>query len=165
MRYSEAQYNVFRKEVQSMKEAIIAALTAKEDASACALTERILAESLTDDRWYECFDDVAALLEHPKSFVRNRALHILAENARWDNENRLDAALPGYLSHITDEKPITARQCIQCLAQIGRAKPQYIPAILSALQEADLSQYRDSMRPLIERDIAHTQRALQDPFI
>ena len=52
MRYSEAQYNVFRKEVQSMKEAIIAALTAKEDASACALTERILAESLTDDRWY-----------------------------------------------------------------------------------------------------------------
>lgn len=45
---------------------------------------------------------------------------------------------------------------------MGQAKPQYIPRILSALQDADLSQYKDSMRPLIEKDIAETGKILTD---
>ena len=53
-----------------------------------------------------------------------------------------------------DEKPITARQCIQALARVGLAKPQYIPQILSCFHNADLSKYKDSMRPLIEKDMA-----------
>lgn len=87
-------------------------------------------------------------------------LHILAANAQWDEENRFDSILPAYLTHITDEKPITARQCIKALAQVGLAKPQYIPQILSCFQNADLSKYKDSMRPLIEKDIAETERIL-----
>ena len=67
-----------------------------------------------------------------------------------------------FLTHITDENPITARQCVKALAQVGLAKPQYIPRILSALQEADLSKYKDSMRPLIERDIEETEMILKD---
>ena len=113
------------------------------------------------DEWYECFDEFASLLNHPKSFVRNRVLHILAANAQWDAENHFDAILSDYLEHITDEKPITARQCIKALAQIGKAKPQYIPKILLCLEEADLSQYKDSMRPLIEKDILETKRMLE----
>ena len=53
-----------------------------------------------------------------------------------------------------DEKPITARQCVQALAQVGLAKPQHIPQILSCFHNADLSKYKDSMRPLIEKDMA-----------
>ena len=41
-------------------------------------------------------------------------------------ENRFDLILPDYLKHITDEKPITARQCVKALAQVGLARPQYI---------------------------------------
>ena len=102
------------------------------------------------------------MLGHPKSLVRNRVLRILAANAKWDEENRFDAVIADFLAHITDEKPITARQCIKTLAQVGQAKPQYIPQILSALRSADLSPYRDSMRPLIEKDIAETERILTD---
>ena len=94
--------------------------------------------------------------------MRNRALHILAANAQWDKENRFDSIISDFLTHITDEKPITARQCVKALAQVGLAKPQYIPRILSALQDADLSKYKDSMRPLIERDIAETEMILKD---
>ena len=140
---------------------ILAGLTDKNDKAACALAERIVAESRETNAWYEYLDDFAALLEHPKSYVRNRALHILAANARWDAENRLDAVLPTFLSHIPDDKPITARQCVQALAELGTAKPQYIPEILRSLESADLSKYRDSMRPLIERDIAETAAALK----
>ena len=139
---------------------IIAELTAKNDGYACALADKIISESRESDEWYAYFDDFASLLDHPKSLVRNRALRILAANARWDAENRFDGILPEFLIHITDEKPITARQCIQALAEVGLAKPRYIPKIVSSLDGADLSKYKDSMRPLIEKDIANTKNIL-----
>ena len=52
-------------------------------------------------------------------------------------------------------------KCIKALAQVGLAKPHYIPRILSCLQDADLSKYKDSMRPLIEKDIAETEKTLK----
>ena len=141
---------------------IIAKLTSKDDKYACAVAEKIISESQDTDEWYEYFDTFVSLLNHPKSLVRNRVLYILAANAQWDDENRFDAILPEFLSHITDEKPITARQCIKTLALIGQAKPQYIPRITEALREADLSKYKDSMRPLIEKDISKTEQKLRD---
>lgn len=143
-----------------MRENIAAKLTAKDDQYACALADKIIEESQETDEWYEYFDDFASLLDHPKSLVRNRVLYILAANAQWDEENRFDAIISDYLAHVTDEKPITARQCIKALAQVGMAKPQYISAILSSLHNADLSKYKDSMRPLMEKDIAETEKKL-----
>ena len=143
-----------------MKEDIAAKLTAKDDKYACAFADKIIGESRETDRWYEYFDVFASFLNHPKSLVRNRALYILAANAQWDGENRFDAVIADFLSHITDEKPITARQCIKALAQVGSAKPQYIPEILSRLRSADLSKYKDSMGSLIEKDIAETEKVL-----
>ena len=141
---------------------IIAKLTAKDDKYAYAIADRIISESRDTDEWYEYFDAFASLLNHPKSLVRNRVLHILAVNAQWDDENRFAAILPEFISHIMDEKPITVRQCIKALVLVGQAKPQYIPRITEALREADLSQYKDSMRPLIEKDIEDTNRTLQN---
>ena len=141
---------------------IIAKLTAKDDKYACAIADKIISESQDTDEWYEYFDAFASLLNHPKSLVRNRVLYILAANAQWDDENRFDAILEDYLAHITDEKPITARQCIKALAQVGMAKPQYIPRILSYFHNADLSKYKDSMRPLIEKDMEETERLLTE---
>ena len=141
---------------------IIAKLTAKDDKYACAIADKIISESQDTDEWYEYFDAFASLLNHPKSLVRNRVLYILAANAQWDDENRFDAILEDYLAHITDEKPITARQCIKTLVQVGMAKPQYIPRILSCFHDADLSKYKDSMRPLIEKDMAETERLLTE---
>ena len=57
---------------------------------------------------------------------------------------------------------ITARQCVKVLAQVGLARPQYIPQILSALRSADLSKYKGSMRPLIERDMEETEKILMN---
>ena len=143
-----------------MKETMLAALTGKNDKYACELTEKIIKESRESEEWYDYFQDFVPLLRHPKSLVRNRALTILASNAQWDTENRFDQLLSEYLSHITDEKPITARVCIQTLPELAQAKPQYIPAILRALEEAELSKYKDSMRPLIEKDIQEVRRKL-----
>lgn len=140
-----------------VKENIVANLTAKDDKYACALADKIISESQETDEWYDYFNDFASLLNHPKSLVRNRALYILAANAQWDDENHFDLIISDFLAHITDEKPITARQCVKALAQVGLAKPQYIPRILSGFKDADLSKYKDSMRPLIEKDMEETR--------
>lgn len=139
---------------------IISKLTSKDDKYACAIADKIISESQITDEWYEYFYAFASLLNHPKSLVRNRVIYILASNAQWDDENRFDAIFDDYLAHITDEKPITARQCIKALRQIGEAKPQYIPRIIARFRSADLSKYKDSMRPLIKQDMAETEKAL-----
>ena len=139
---------------------IIAKVTAKDDRYACAITDKIISESRDTDKWYEYFDEFASLLNHPKSLVRNRVLNILAANAQWDDENHFDKIISDFLVHVTDDKPITARQCIKALVQVGAAKPQYIPRIISCFQEADLSKYKENMRPLIERDMGETKKAL-----
>ena len=149
----------------NMPEQLIANLTSKDNQYACAYADRIISESGETDTWYAYFDDFVTLLEHPNSLVRNRALCILAVNIQWDEEERFQAILSAFLSHITDEKPITARQCIKALAQIGLAKPQYVDAILSALRSADLTKYKDSMRPLIEKDIGRTEKILVDSLM
>ena len=130
---------------------IIAKLIVKDDKYTSAVAERIISESQDTDKWYEYYDDFASLLNHPKSLVRNRVLYILAANAQWDDENRFDAILDDYLTHVTDEKPITSRQCIKALAQVGKAKPQYIQKIMDYLHSTDLTKYKDSMRPLLKK--------------
>lgn len=143
-----------------MEECIIEKLTSKNDKEACALAERIISENRAADSWYEYFDSFVKLLDHPKSLVRNRALYIIAANIRWDDSNCFDSVIFDYAAHIEDEKPITARQCIKALAEIGMTKPKYVPMILSCLHRADVSKYSDSMRPLIEKDIAETEKRL-----
>ena len=61
---------------------------------------------------------------------------------------------------VTDEKPITARQCIQALPEIAAARPTLTPRIRRALERADLTGYRDSMRPLLLRDIVAVLKQL-----
>ncbi|MEA4992868.1 MAG: SufBD protein [Oscillibacter sp.] len=135
------------------REELTARLTAKPAKSACAYADAVTAESRESNWFYQYLDDFAALLCHKNSLVRNRAISILAANARWDAENRYDTLMDAFLSHVTDEKPITSRQCIQALPEIAAAKPGLIPQIRATLENADLSGYRDSMRPLILKDI------------
>ena len=45
----------------------------------------------------------------------------------------VDEIIDGYLKHITDVKPITARQCIKLLPMIAKDKPELRNDICSAL--------------------------------
>ncbi len=131
----------------------IARLTGNDAKAAYAFAQQITAESRESDAWYPQFGRFAALLRHKSSLVRNRAISILAANARWDTDGKFDALMEEFLSHVTDIKPITARQCVAALPEIAAAKPELIPTIRSVLQQADLSGYPDSMQPLVLRDI------------
>lgn len=128
-------------------------MAGKDAKDAYAFSLQIAAESRGSDAWYPYFDQFTALLRHKNSLVRNRAISILAANARWDTGGKFDALLDEFLSHVTDTKPITARQCVAALPEIAAARPELLPRIRAALEQADLSGYSDSMRPLVLKDI------------
>ena len=143
-------------------DACITRLTGKDAKDAYAFTQQIVEESRTADAWYPCFDRFAELLRHKNSLIRNRAIAILAANARWDREGKFDALLDEFLSHVTDVKPITTRQCVAALPEVAEAKPELIPRIQAALKQADLSGYPDSMQPLILKDIVAALQRIEE---
>lgn len=138
---------------------LCAALTDRDNRTACNAMRALADISAASNAVYPYFDALSDLLGHKNSYVRTRALTLLAANAKWDTDNRFDRVIDRYLLHITDEKPITARQCIQALPSIVRYQPHLYEKVAHALCSADCARYADSMRPLVERDM---QSALRD---
>ena len=112
-------------------------------------------ESEETDCVYPFIDRLSDMLDSDNSYIRTRGLTLLAYNAKWDKEYKVDEIIDEYLKHITDVKPITARQCIKLLPIIAKHKPELKNDILSALNKANIS----SMQPLVYKDI---QKALKE---
>ena len=108
---------------------------------------------------YPYMHRLSDMLDSENSYIRTRGLTLLAYNAKWDKDNRIDEIIDKYLKHITDIKPITARQCIKLLPIIAEYKPELKNDILSALHKANISIYGDSMQSLVHKDI---QKALNE---
>ena len=116
-------------------------------------------ESEETDHVYPYMDRLSDMLNSDNSYIRTRGLILIAYNAKWDKDYKIDEVIDYYLKHITDVKPITARQCIKLLPVIAENKLELKNDILSALQKADISFYDDSMQPLVYKDI---QKALKE---
>lgn len=111
------------------------------------------------DKVYPYMDRLGGMMDSDNSYIRTRGLTLLAWNAKWGRDHKIDEIIDSYLKHITDAKPITARQCIKLLPMIAKSKPDLKDDILLALQKADVSIYADSMQPLVYKDI---QKALKE---
>lgn len=116
-------------------------------------------ESEVTNSVYSYMDQLSDMLDSENSYIRTRGLTLIAYNAKWDRDYKIDEMIDQYLKHITDVKPITARQCVKLLPIIARDKPELKPDILAALQQSDISVYRDSMQSLVYKDI---QKALKE---
>lgn len=118
-------------------------------------------ESEETDCVYPYMDRLSDMLESDNSYIRTRAITLLAYNTKWDKDYKIDEVIDKYLKHITDVKPITARQCIKLLPIIAKYKPKLRKDILSALLKADMSVYDDSMQPLVYKDIQKASKEIQ----
>lgn len=110
---------------------------------------------------YPYMDRFIEMINHTNSYVRNRGLILIACNAQWDTDCKVDGIIDEYLKHITDIKPITARQCIKSLGLIAKFKPDLKADIITALKKADISFYSDNMQSLVDKDIQSALSELQ----
>lgn len=99
------------------------------------------------------------MLGNTNSYIRTRGIALIAANAKWDADYKIDEIIDRYLQHIMDDKPITARQCIKALPSIVKCKPDLKNDIINALHRANPSRYKESMQTLILKDI---QKSLND---
>ena len=118
--------------------------------------EELQKESEKTDRVYPNLDRLNDMLDSDNSYIRTRGLTLIAYNAKWDKNNKIDEIIDEYLKHIEDVKPITARQCIKLLPMIAKNKPELKEDIVSALQKADTSIYAESMQSLVYKDIQNS---------
>ena len=123
--------------------------------------QKLQKESEETDCVYPYMDRLSDMLDSDNSYVRTRGLTLLAYNAKWDKDYKIDEIIDKYLKHITDVKPITARQCIKLLPIIAKYKSELKNDILSALYKANISVYDDSMQPLVYKDIQKALKAIQ----
>ena len=121
--------------------------------------QELLKESEETDCIYPYMDRLSDMLDNDNSYIRTRGLTLLAYNANWDKDYKFDEIIDKYLKHITDVKPITARQCIKLLPLVAKYKPELKNDILSALHKANICVYGDNMQPLVYKDI---QKALNE---
>lgn len=135
------------------------ALFNKNNSAAYKALQALVKESEETDAVYPYMDRLSNMLDSDNSYIRTRGLTLLAYNAKWDKDYKIDEIIDKYLRHITDVKPITARQCIKLLPIIAKYKPELRDDILFALHQANVGIYDDSMQPLVYKDI---QKALKE---
>lgn len=131
---------------------LVETLENKDHSKAYVAMEKLEEISRKKNLVYPYFDRFAAMLEDGNSYVRNRGIHLIAANAMWDDEGKLNWILDEYLTHLHDPRPVTARHCLNALGEIAAAKPRLTGRIIQALETADFSCYTDSMCSLLEKE-------------
>ena len=124
--------------------------------------QKLQKESEETDCVYPYMDRLSEMLDSDNSYIRTRGLTLIAYNSKWDKDYKIDEIIDKYLKHITDIKPITARQCIKLLPIIAEYKPELKNDILSALHKANISIYGDSMQSLVHKDIQKVLNEIQN---
>ena len=138
---------------------LVYGLSNNDDKKAYECLKQLKSESSQSDAVYPFFDISADMLDDENSYVRTRGIVLIAVNAQWDSDYKIDEIIDKYLKHITDDKPITARQCIKVLPVIAKYKPDLRQDILNALHRANPTRYKESMQSLVVKDI---QKCLND---
>ena len=132
---------------------LIELLFSKNATAGCGAMKELIAVAEESNCLYPYMDRFIEMLDSDNSYIRTRGLLLIAANAKWDVDYKIDEIIDEYLRHINDSKPITARQLIQVLPKLAKDKPDLKDDILKALLRANTERYTTSMRPLVEKDI------------
>ena len=142
-------------------EELLELLASRDNSQAYQALKALEEMSAESNCLYPHMDKFIAMASSGNSYVRTRGLALIAHNAKWDVDGKIDGIIDEHLEHITDEKPICARQCIKLLPLLAEAKPALAPKIVSSLRDANVARYPDSMRPLVQKDIRDSLLAIE----
>lgn len=141
---------------------ITAMLSDKNDKVAYEFAKQIAYESEISARYYDCLPEFASLLTHKSSYVRTRAFILCCCQSKWDTEGKLRAILPEMFALLHDPKPTVVRQCLNAVKEVIVYRPELCPEIRAEVETVDITKYKDSMSPLIRRDIASVMELLNE---
>ena len=103
-------------------EELLELLTSRNNSQAYQALKALEEMSAEGNCLYPHMDKFIAMASSGNSYVRMRGLALIARNAKWDVDGKIDGIIDRYLEHVTDEKPICARQCIKLLPPARRGQ-------------------------------------------
>jgi len=106
-----------------------------------------------DNTLYSYLNEFIAMLKSEKYVIRVRGFRLLCKQAKWDIDDKINEVIIEILFAVNDEKPTAVRQALQYLTYIVLNKRELVGIIKEAVLSIDCSRFKDTMRPLIEKDI------------
>lgn len=143
-------------------EKLLIELTNKNEVEACRFTVQVAAASEASPEYYPYLDTFASLLTAKSSYPRTRAFILCCCQAKWDTEGKLKELLPRMMQLFNDPKPTVVRQTLNAVKEIVVYRPELKQDIEEGIAAIDVSQYRDSMSPLILKDIASVLELIKE---
>ena len=101
------------------------------------------------------------LIHSNNSYIRTRGFVLCMAQARWDKEKKIEASLEQLCILLHDKKPTVVRQCLQALHEVILFQPEIASQLDKILDTIDLSNYKDSMAPLIQKDIEELRKIME----
>lgn len=132
---------------------IIQKLTDKDEKAAFEYSRIIGAESAESDKYLCMISDFADMMNSKNSYVRTRGFGLICAQSRWADKGQIEDVFERMAVILCDPKPITVRQCLSALHEVVLYRPELTNRIFKAVNAIDLSKYKDSMTPLIKKDI------------
>lgn len=142
------------------KEELIEALNSKKDIDSYFLLKLVYEENAKTDKYYSYFDDFFKMIYDKSSFKRMRGFGLCSSLAKWDKDKKIDEHLSELLILLEDEKPITIRTVIANIKDILKYKPYLAKTIKNNLKRIDVKKYKETMIPLIEKDIKELEEII-----
>lgn len=110
---------------------------------------------------YTYWNNFSQKLSSSNSYQRSIGIMLMAENIRWDKQNRLNQIIDSYLSHCDDEKFITSRQTIQSISKWISYKENLLPAVMQKLMGIDIPKHKETQQKLLLMDILNVLSQIQ----
>lgn len=112
------------------------------------------ASEIRADLFYKYWDDFVVLLDHKNSYHRDIGLTVIANLVSVDEKHCFDHIFEDYLSHIDDEKFMTAQCFVKNLRKVVENREDLRVKVIGTLLEIDKkSSYPVKQRELLKYDI------------
>ena len=142
-------------------ELLLSMLTAKDSKQGYGAFLELAHLSEESDDLYPYTERFAEMVSDRAWAVRCRGFRLFCKQARWDDDGVLDRCLDRALVILEDEKPTAVRQALAALLDVVPYKRELWPVIRGRVEAMDLNRYKDSMAPLIQKDIQTLLNAMQ----
>ena len=133
----------------------IETLYSRDNKKAYEVLLELEAETAESNDLYSYFDSFIEMLNSEKSFTRIRGFRLICGLAKWDDRNKINANIHIILGALDNNNAISARKCLEAINLMLIYKPELSEVIERKLKCLDLSVYKESMQPLIQKDIGH----------
>ena len=142
------------------KEEIYNKLTDKDDKAAYEYMKLIDVESAKSDKYLKAIPIFVSMLEDKNSYVRTRGFVLICSQARWANDSQIKDVFNKIIPLLNDPKPTVVRQCLKALHELVMFRSEMSDEIIEAINKIDINVYKDSMSPLILKDIEELKKMI-----